>query len=397
MKKFTLILLFVSTLIVGNVRAQCVPQSTYGDNAWQEAAAPGVVYQGYLCQGHDSIYTRNGWAYYDGDGYIVHLIAGSQVEFTTQNCATSAASLTLVDSTGATGGVGVVIPGAFAAATCPNSLIVTAPYTGKYYIVFDTDNDCSTTGADSVGTATAKLLNPGAITNCSPFAAPANDTICGAITITEGVMVAGNTAFAAGSDPLDAAAVTAGYACGTPNNTLWYSFTAPVTELYYFDTNSPAGGLDGYIGVFEASACTSPLTYVSCIFSAFPNGSYRDSLDLTAGTTYFIMMDGYSGSVGAFDLIIQRASTVGIHENTAQENLFMVYPNPAKDQLTITPANALKNYSLKITNAMGATIFTVDKTSQPDQVIDISHYANGIYTVQLETESGVSVKKVVKQ
>jgi hypothetical protein len=271
---------------------------------WTETATFPAAYTGFLCAGHDSIYTRPTWAFWDGDGYACKLIAGEQVTITVDSCLTTGnSSITICDSTVTlTPNSGNILAGLYVAAACPNSLSFTAPYTGTYYIVFDSDNDCSTAGTAPMGTCSIKLNNAASFTNCNPIPAPVNDTICGAIALTLATPVSGTTSYASATDPRDADVAAAGYACSLPNNTVWYSFTPANNGNFDFNTTSPVGGLDMWVGLFSTTSCTDVLTYLDCQIAAAPGGTYTTTAALTGGQLYYLMIDGYSGSTGAFTI-----------------------------------------------------------------------------------------------
>lgn len=136
-----------------------------------------------------------------------------------------------------------------------------------------------------------------------------NDTICGAIPMSLNTVYSGNTAGADLTDPLDAAVGTAGFACSLPNNTLWYSFTPTTSGNYDINTVSPAAGLDAWVGVFSAATCSSQVTYLACTRGAAPGASATAMVALTSGTTYYFMMDGFSGSTGAYDISLSQNLT----------------------------------------------------------------------------------------
>lgn len=74
-------------------------------------------------------------------------------------------------------------------------------------------------------------------------------------------------------------------------------------------------------------------------------------------------------------------------------NGMMVYPNPAKDNLTIK-AEAMTR--ITITNTLGQVVYD-NETSADNEVIDMSQYEAGIYMVRITTENGSVVRKVSKQ
>ena len=74
-------------------------------------------------------------------------------------------------------------------------------------------------------------------------------------------------------------------------------------------------------------------------------------------------------------------------------NGMMVYPNPAKDNLTIK-AEGMKR--ITITNTLGQVVYD-NETDTDNEVINMSQYDAGIYMVRITTESGSVVRKVSKQ
>jgi 3',5'-cyclic AMP phosphodiesterase CpdA len=89
---------------------------------------------------------------------------------------------------------------------------------------------------------------------------------------------------------------------------------------------------------------------------------------------------------------LRFCSGTGIGEITRPSGL-SVYPNPATDKVTIgCPGHA----EIEILNIEGQTLKKV-VTRDDDTVMDLSDLPGGIYLVRATTQSGVSVKKLVKQ
>jgi hypothetical protein len=401
MKKIYLFAFIVISGILqsNNAVSQCTPAFSWaGYLTWTEPAIAPTPYTGFLCQGHDSIFTRPGWAYFDGDGYEIHLIAGSQVTIRLDSCATTAtSSITICDSNATGPGLGNIIAGAYSAAACPNSLNFTAPYTGTYFIVYDTDNNCANTGSSAMGTSSVKLNNAASITNCNPLQ-PVNDTICAAINIPLATLISGNTAYADPTDPLDAAVLAAGYTCGPPNNSIWYTFTPPNNGNYDFNTTSPALiGLDIWIGLFTGTNCTSPLTYVDCLLGASPGGTWSEPYqNLIGGQLYYIMIEGFNQTAGPFTLEIV-ANTTGINENATLASQVKVYPNPAKGLLNIASNMKSKDVTFTIYNSIGQDMYSAELNNNLTTQVDVSFLANGIYMIQFKSNDGIFTKKIAVQ
>ena len=71
----------------------------------------------------------------------------------------------------------------------------------------------------------------------------------------------------------------------------------------------------------------------------------------------------------------------------------MVYPNPAKDNLTIKAEGMTR---ITITNTLGQVVYDNDVATD-NEVINMSQYNAGIYMVRITTETGSVVRKVSKQ
>jgi hypothetical protein len=134
-------------------------------------------------------------------------------------------------------------------------------------------------------------------------AAPINDEACGAIVLAlDGAIDCGNTTCATSiSDP------TLPGSCSTPNNTVWYSYTPTVTQAVNVRVTTPAtGNLFGWLNWFTATGTCPTLTFTAVNAACQPFGQTANDSDtlaspiLTAGTTYYLMIDGNSGSFGAY-------------------------------------------------------------------------------------------------
>jgi len=146
--------------------------------------------------------------------------------------------------------------------------------------------------------------------------APPNDDICNAIALTAGGAAdCQNTtnATTGANDPNIAS-------CSGLNNTVWYTFTPTVSGMYPINMTTPATGdpLWSWIFMYEVSGgCATPTyTYVPFSTTTATPGCFQGTSSannqnnifntgpLTAGTTYYIFIDGNSGDVGSYCLSI---------------------------------------------------------------------------------------------
>ncbi|MFH1003906.1 MAG: T9SS type A sorting domain-containing protein [Bacteroidota bacterium] len=109
-------------------------------------------------------------------------------------------------------------------------------------------------------------------------------------------------------------------------------------------------------------------------------------------SVYFIDDDmGYA--VGSDGTILETTSGIGISEFNKEKNNFIIYPNPATDNLTIeSPQQAV----MEISSIQGQLIKTL-ATNGNKTSIDISALPNGMYFIKMKTEKGIAVKKFVKE
>ncbi|MFY8127781.1 MAG: choice-of-anchor J domain-containing protein, partial [Chitinophagaceae bacterium] len=160
---------------------------------------------------------------------------------------------------------------------------------------------CSNGGGFSYSTISKVVVSNGV---------PANDLVCNATPLTlNGAVINANTICAtATGDPA--------FANSTPNNTIWYSYTPTVTGVYNVEMTRPAGlnggFLNGWLGIYTATGACPSLTLAEVPSSLSFNLTTGTSFilvtpSLTAGTTYYFMIDGVNGANGNFGIKLLNA------------------------------------------------------------------------------------------
>jgi hypothetical protein len=104
--------------------------------------------------------------------------------------------------------------------------------------------------------------------------------------------------------------------------------------------------------------------------------------------------------ISVTDTLIINVNRTGYNPITF-ENTLKVYPNPAKDKITIDNGNLTKmtGYSIKIMNSLGQQVFQ-NTINQQQFNIDITAWGgNGMYFLQLIDNSGniVDIRKILLQ
>ena len=84
--------------------------------------------------------------------------------------------------------------------------------------------------------------------------------------------------------------------------------------------------------------------------------------------------------------------------NTLSDFQFKIYPNPARDFIRIESGNSLSShsFSFSIFNIAGQLVYQF-QNQQFNQEIPISFLEKGIYLLEIQTESGRSQHKFIKQ
>jgi aminopeptidase YwaD len=100
------------------------------------------------------------------------------------------------------------------------------------------------------------------------------------------------------------------------------------------------------------------------------------------------------GMMGSF--LVLDPNAIGIKEIKEESNSVKVYPNPAKDFLTIDLSEIIDKESIiKIYNSLGQIIFEEKKAESEKIAITTSFLGKGIYFIQINEKNKVSSKKVI--
>lgn len=141
--------------------------------------------------------------------------------------------------------------------------------------------------------------------------------------------------------------------CSSPNNTVWYSYTPTTDGTVALEFIRPAtGGLNGWVAWYTATGACPSITLTAVPGSVCQEfGAAAGDIDtlispsLTAGVTYYIMIDGFAGASGAFCV-------------TA-----LAPPDPPTCTTLLLPANGATNVSVEPTltwnSVPGATGYQV--------------------------------------
>lgn len=154
-----------------------------------------------------------------------------------------------------------------------STVTFTAPSSGTYYVVLNAN--CSGCGTDVTCLTTAVQFNSAGAGSSAPCTSVSSIIGCGA----------GYTLSTTGASSV----ISSLCATATPGLESVYSYTATQTGAYTFNISSVTGG--GYAIGFATACGTSGWTCVGT--ATTPNAAFG-TMNLTAGTTYYILLDATS-------------------------------------------------------------------------------------------------------
>lgn len=87
---------------------------------------------------------------------------------------------------------------------------------------------------------------------------------------------------------------------------------------------------------------------------------------------------------------------VGVKENTSSQGSMKIYPNPVRNILTVETLQSAGSGTLSVFNVNGQEVL-IQQVVSPKTKLDMSGFANGVYTVRLVNNDKVEVRKIVKE
>ncbi len=135
-------------------------------------------------------------------------------------------------------------------------------------------------------------------------------------------------------------------------------------------------------GIFDFASWNTP-GILSLTPVAGQNGSY----------TFWLKTTDLAAESDSVQVTLTITGTTGIEEN-ALNNRFLIYPNPARDYLTVkSGVNSDKGFKLELFNTTGQLLYS-KKISDNEYVLDLKNYSGGLYFLVLNA-SEFSFRKTI--
>ncbi len=266
-----------------------------------------------------------------------------------------------------------------------NSSITVSPNITTVYAVTYTSIGCANTATDS----TTVTVNP------SPTVTSNSDTICSGqnTTLTATPSPAGGTYVWSGGGVSQSIVVNP---LVTTPYTVTYTLagcTANATSNITVNATPPAPVLTQNGTLLISSSATGNQWYLN---DTLITGATGQTYTITQNGTYFVITsaNGCSSDTSSL-LIITNLGLAEIHN----DNLFLIYPNPATSSSVIyySLANST-DVTIEVANNLGEKVLLLVNTQHQNEgkyKYEFSLKDAGIYFVKMQTEQGVSVKRLI--
>ncbi|MBU1720812.1 MAG: T9SS type A sorting domain-containing protein, partial [Bacteroidetes bacterium] len=178
--------------------------------------------------------------------------------------------------------------------------------------------------------------------------------------------------------------VTNGYQCSrTDSANLIVNPLPPIPEISIF------------VSLGDTFLISSPAFSYQWLFysNSIPSANYQTYAPSESGI-YSVLIHDENGCMNVSDTLALYFIS---DEFTDAAHNWTVYPNPAESEVIVDITGISDVFVLRLTDISGQELFaeTFEPSSQFRQTWDVSHLAAGVYFIRLETESGISVKKLI--
>ena len=143
----------------------------------------------------------------------------------------------------------------------------------------------------------------------------------------------------------------------------------------------------GKLVTINGTSFSCPITagMAACLWQAFPDKTNMEIFHAIEKSAHLFNQPNYEYGFG----IPNFEEAYKILENRFEEQ-FLVYPNPAKSEISITIPDVDGSYSYSMINAIGKQILS-GKTEN-GRTIDVSHLAKGVYFLSIKQDGLISEK-----
>lgn len=187
------------------------------------------------------------------------------------------------------------------------------------------------------------------------------------------------------------------------SNGIWnrgtFDFSGILTAGIYREEDSSFVAFVQYLSNAELlGGADSSFTYNSNGINSMIAGNYFiKALYRPVSATSWLLVPDDNGFTNRVSLTVtDTTAATGINNMAALENAFTVYPNPARDKISV----GIKNFNGKVSsiglfNLQGQKINVIESISTSNITIPVNQLTKGIYDLRIRTDQGSINKKIV--
>lgn len=235
---------------------------------------------------------------------------------------------------------------------------------------------------------------------------PVNDEPCKAITLvygSNGPFSNKNATFKPNEPhPVDTSCFAPMTWCdeGGLQNSVWFKFIAPASGKVGIDTRD----MDTQIALYKSEKCDS-IEFQDLVaanddyYTSAPYSAAFESVDVEAGKTYYLQVDGSGGGTeGDFSIFFSNTGVNIKRVSNSQSNL-EIFPNPNAGIFELkytSPWN--ENIAMEIYDVTGKIVDTktfLKRTGDFSSKVDASHLLKGMYMVKVKGKKSVTTAKFI--
>lgn len=260
-----------------------------------------------------------------------------------------------------------------------------------YYNVFDVSSENhDTSDMRKNNTPAAKAVNIAASKGMLVVVAAGNEGAHSWKYIT--TPADADSAFAIGA--VDINGVVASFSSyGLPNDIRVKPNVAAIGKGAYY-INSSGNVVGGGNGTSYATPVIAGLS--ACLWQAFPSKTaweIKTAIEQSA-SQYLTPDDRIGYGIPDFKKAYSILAAASFVSDAQLEKDFQIYPNPFQQQLVINNKGNGRIQSVQLFNQIGQTVYQQD--SPATTFLELGDLPNGMYLIQIATDKGILIKKLIK-
>ena len=177
------------------------------------------------------------------------------------------------------------------------------------------------------------------------------------------------------------------HGCSASASTSITSTGSPVQIVFSTTVTDPTGGSNnGVASVTNISGGTPPYSPAQ-----WSNGENTNTATDLAPGTYTVTVVDQNGCQQSTTITL--TAVTGLN-SVSQDIAFSVYPNPAKNEITVQLGKVDNGTVMSLKNVLGQTMTTQAVTGLQNK-IDLSQFSEGVYFIELRQAEKVAIKEIV--